>query len=274
MEQVAKAILRVEWDSPRNAEMIELQYNPTELSWDKSAQIAEISIPGLDAPLQQFVRGQAEKLTLELFFDTTDHGMGKGAVSVTTLTDRIYQLIKIEPTRHAPPICTFIWNDQFPGSSLEGNAGSAASRAIGDVLGAAAGAVASAVGGAVSAVASAVAGIAGAASGNQRRNGFRCVVESVRQKFTLFSPDGIPLRATLTVGLREYKTLDEQLAHLNLTSPDRTHSHVTQNGDTLSRIAAQYYRRAGDWRAIADANGIEDPRRLMVGAFLTIPPAE
>ena len=58
--------------------MIEVQYNPTELSWDKGAQIAEISIPGLDAPLQQFVRGQAEKLTLELFFDTTDHGMGKG----------------------------------------------------------------------------------------------------------------------------------------------------------------------------------------------------
>src|SRR6266542_64484 len=137
--------------------MIELQYNPTELSWDKSAQIAEISIPGLDAPLQQFVRGQAEKLTLELFFDTTDHGVGKGAVSVTTLTDRIYQLVKIEPTRHAPPICTFIWNDQFPGSSISD------------------------------------------ASGNQRRNGFTCVVESVTQKFTLFSPAGVPLRATLTV---------------------------------------------------------------------------
>ena len=59
--------------------MIEVQYNPTELSWDKGAQLAEITIPGLDAPLQQFVRGQAEKLTLELFFDTTDHGMGKGA---------------------------------------------------------------------------------------------------------------------------------------------------------------------------------------------------
>jgi len=152
VEQVAKAILRVEWDGPQSAEMIEVQYNPTELSWDKSAQIAEIAIPGLDAPLQQFVRGQAEKLTLELFFDTTDHGMGSAAVSVTTLTDRIYQLIKIEPSRHAPPVCTFIWSDQFPGSSLEGNAGSSVSRAIGGLLGATAGAVAPAVGGAVSAI--------------------------------------------------------------------------------------------------------------------------
>ena len=277
MEQVAKAALLVEWFQPppnvKNPEQIDLQYNPTELSWDKSAQLAEITIPGLDAPLQQFVRGQAERLTLELFFDTTDHGMGKGALSVTTLTDRIYQLIKIEPKRHAPPICTFVWNDQFPGSSLEGNAGSAAS-AIGDALGPVAGAVASAIGGAVSAVASAVAGIAAAASGNQRRNGFRCIVESVKQKFTLFSPDGIPLRATLTVVLREYKTLDEQLKHLNLTSPDRTHSYVTQNGDTLARIAAQYYRGPGEWRSIAEANGIEDPRRLASGAMLTIPQTE
>ena len=66
------------WDQRTDPESIELQYNPTELSWDKSAQIAEIAIPGLDAPLQQFVRGQAEKLTLDLFFDTTDQGMGKG----------------------------------------------------------------------------------------------------------------------------------------------------------------------------------------------------
>ena len=47
-----------------------------------------MTIPGLDSPLQQFVRGQAEKLTLDLFFDTTDTGMGAGATSVTTETDR------------------------------------------------------------------------------------------------------------------------------------------------------------------------------------------
>jgi Contractile injection system tube protein/LysM domain len=272
VEQIAKAIMRVEWDSLQAVEMIELQYNPTELSWDKSAQIAEIGIPGLDAPLQQFVRGQAEKLNLELFFDTTDHGMGKGAVSVTNLTDRVYQLIKIEPSRHAPPICTFIWNDQFPGSSLEGNAGSTASGALAGSVGSAIGGAVSAIGAVVGAAASAAGAIAGAASGNQRRNGFRCIVESIKQKFTLFSPEGIPLRATLSVALREYKTLDEQLAQLNLTSPDRTHSHVTRSGDTLSSIAAQYYRSPGDWRSVADANAIEDPRRLAVGAFLTIPP--
>ena len=268
MEQISKAMLLVKWENRSEPEPIEVQYNPTELSYDKSAQIAEIAIPGLDAPLQQFVRGQAEKLTLELFFDTTDEGIGRRAVSVTTKTDRIYQLVKIEPTRHAPPICTFIWSDQFPGSSLNGNAGSAASRVAGAALGAATAAL-----GAVGAAAGAVAGAAAAAvNGNQRRNGFKCIVESVKQKFTFFSPEGVPLRATLTVTLREYKTLDEQLAQLNLSSPDRTHSHVVERGETLASIAARFYQQAGEWRVIADANGIEDPRRLPVGMFLTIPP--
>lgn len=264
MEQLAKAVLLVHWHD-REPEEIPVQHNPTELSFDKSAQIAEIAIPGLDSPLQQFVRGQAEKLSVDLFFDTTDQGMGRGATSVTTLTDRIYQLVKIEPKRHAPPICTFIWGNKPPGSTIGGVAGEVAAMAGGGALGAVLGSLA----GAAESVAEAVVGALG---GNQNRNGFRCIVESVKQKFTLFSPEGLPLRATLSVTLREYKTLEEQLAQLNKTSPDRTHAHVTQRGETLSGIAGQYYRRPGEWRPIADANDIEDPRRLTAGVFLTIPP--
>jgi hypothetical protein len=254
MEQIAHAMLRVEWSDKEHhphPEDIYFQFNPTELSFDKNVQIAEIAIPGLDAPLQQFVRGQAEKLTLDLFFDTTDWGMGNGATSVTIWTDRIYQLIKIEPKRHAPPICTLFWGKHIPGSSVGGSASSAASRATDAADAPAAGTT---------------------ADGSQRRNAFRCIVESVKQKFTLFSPEGVPLRATLTVTLREYKTLDEQLAQLNLSSPDRTHSHVIQRGETLSGIAGDIYRRPGDWRLIAEVNNIEDPRRLTVGTFLTVPP--
>jgi hypothetical protein len=230
MTQLAKAAFVVRWASG-TTETVEVQYNPTEVSFDKGAQIAEIGIPGLDAPLQQYVRGQAEKLTLELFFDTTEEGMGERASSVTTLTDRIYRLVKIERERHAPPVCVFVWNAEFPGASLGG---------LADVSG-------------------------------ERRHGFQCIVESVRQKFTLFSPAGVPLRATLTVTLREYRTLEQQLDQLGLSSPDRTHAHVVQEGDTLASISARYYERPGAWRHIADGNGIEDPRRLAPGRFLAVP---
>src|SRR5258708_13859299 len=100
-------------------DVIEVQFNPTEMTFAKSAQLAEVGIPGIDAPIQQFVRGQAEKLTLELFFDTTESGMDAGATSATTLTDQFYSLVKINNESHAPPVCQFLWNaPSFPGANL------------------------------------------------------------------------------------------------------------------------------------------------------------
>src|SRR5438046_1615038 len=119
-----KAYLVVAWqDNKKKPEAIPVQFNPTEFSLDKSAHFEEIRIPGLDAPLQQFVRGESERLTLDLFFDTTEDGMGTGASSVTKYTDTIYQLVKIEPGSHAPPICTLIWNDKFPGNDISSHLG-------------------------------------------------------------------------------------------------------------------------------------------------------
>jgi nucleoid-associated protein YgaU len=275
VSQPKKAIIYVEWaDRSREPKKIDVQYNPTEYSIDKQITLGEATIPGLDAPLQQYIRGNAEKLSFDLFFDTTEHGMGARAVSVTTETDKIYELIKIEPERHAPPILTFVWSDQFPGSSVGGapgsNAGAAARAITGAVAGAANAAADTAVAATGSGGATALAAT-GASLGNQRRNGFRCILESVKQKFTLFSPDGVPLRATLTINLREYRTLDEQLKQLNLSSPDRTHAHVTAQTDTLAGIAYRYYQRPADWRPIADRNAIDDPRRLGVGRVLEVP---
>jgi uncharacterized membrane protein len=275
MTQIKKATIYVEWQNPnREPKKIPVQYNPTEFTLDKGVTLGEVTIPGLDAPVQQYVRGNAEKLTLELFFDTTEHGMGAGAVGVNTETDKIYQLIKIEPERHAPPILTFVWNDQFPGSSIGAAPGNVAGAAGKAITGALAGAATAAVDAAVSATGSlgaAALALAGPSLGNQRRNGFRCVLESVKQKFTLFSPDGVPLRATLSVSLREYKTLNDQLEQLKLSSPDRTHAHVLMQTDTLAHVAQLYYERPADWRPIADQNSIDDPRRLVVGQMLEVP---
>jgi hypothetical protein len=204
-------------------------YNPSELSFDKAMKFAEITIPGLDAPLQQFVRGDAEKLTLELFFDSTESGTGLGAKSVTTQTDKVFSLARIHPDTHAPPVVTVSWGKHFPGDALMTPLSA------------------------------------------QSRQSFIGVIESIKQKFTLFSPEGIPLRATVNLTIREYRKLEDQLADLNLKSPDRTHSHTLKGGETLSAVAAKQWNRPGDWRAIADANELEDPRRLRVGTFLTIP---
>lgn len=235
----APAIIVANWGT--RTDRYPVQYNPKEFTIEKALQHGELNIPGLDAPLQQFVRGQAEKLTVELFFDTTENGMGKGADSVTKQTDRIYRLAKIESTSHAPPIVTFCWNSEFPGSSLSFGSGEGEGEDGED------------------------------SSGNQSRNSFVGVVESVRQQFTLFSSEGVPLRATVNLVLKEYRTLDEQISQMRLNSPDKTHSHALQSGETLSSVAGRFYKNPMRWRFIADENGLTDPRRLEIGAVLTVP---
>lgn len=228
MPEPAKARLIPYWSTGRG-EPITVLYNPSELSIEKSVQLAEIAIPGLGAPLQQFVRGQAERLSVDLFFDTTDRGMGAAATSVTTETDKIYSLVRIEPKGHAPPVVEFVWGESVPGRHLL------------------------------------------VELGNQRRERFKGVVESVRHKFTLFSPQGVPLRATVSLVLREFAPLHEQARELNKSSPDRSHAHALGAGETLSHVAHRYYLRAGEWRPIARANGIRDPRRLEPGRVLRVP---
>jgi len=53
------------------------------------------------------------------------------------------------------------------------------------------------------------------------------------------------------------------------TAPART--YVVKKGDTLYAISIKYYGTGTKWRAIADANGIKDPRKLMVNTRLRIP---
>jgi hypothetical protein len=229
MPQPVKATFQTVDSSGNLGYPISVNFNPTEYTLNKGAQIAEVTIPGLDSPILQFVRGQTETLSLDLFFDTTESGMDDAATSVTTLTDQFYQLVKIDGTTHAPPICFFSWGAEFPGQRFYSSTGS------------------------------------------QQRHGFKCVVESVRQRFTLFSPQGVPLRATLTVSLKEYKTLSEQIAQLNKRSGDQTQSHVVQTGETLSQISATVYDDPTQWRAIATANNLANPLDLIPGAILQIP---
>jgi len=194
-----------------------VQYNPTQYSLAKSAQIAEIAIPGIDAPIQQFIRGQVEKLTLELLFDTAAQGMDDDARDVRTLTGPIYELVRIQPKTHAPPRVRVTW-----GTGLS----------------------------------------------------FKAIVETIDQKFTLFNPHGTPLRASLTVTFRGYKTLREQIAELRLESSDHTKQRVVRRGESLSRIAGEELGDPSLWRHLADANPGVDVLEPEPGVVLRIPPID
>ena len=88
--------------TPEIGPEFEVLYNPERYTLNKGVQYAEINIPGLDSPVLQFVRGQNEKITVELFYDTTERGMVGNVTDVRTETVKIYDLLKILPSTHAP----------------------------------------------------------------------------------------------------------------------------------------------------------------------------
>jgi nucleoid-associated protein YgaU len=83
---------------------------------------------------------------------------------------------------------------------------------------------------------------------------------------------GLPTRTKVTVGLQEVPPPDP-LPGTNPTSGGlatrRTRTVV--ESDTLASIAYQEYRDPNYWRALAEANGIDDPMRIKSGTVLIVP---
>jgi nucleoid-associated protein YgaU len=80
------------------------------------------------------------------------------------------------------------------------------------------------------------------------------------------------VRATLNVTFREYRTIEEQLGDDPTQSSDWTKRLVVAEGDRLDLIAAIEYGDSADWRTIADANNLENPRLLQPGREIRLPP--
>jgi hypothetical protein len=205
-------------------EKLPVLFNPERYTLNRGVQIQEIPIPGLDSPVLQFVRGQNEKITMELFFDTTEFGMVDNVKDVRTETRKIYALTKINGETHAPPRCSLIWKDRLFSFGWKATS--------------------------------------------------KCLVESVNEEFNLFSPSGVPLRAKLNVTFREYLTIEEQLQETPRHSADRRKVRVLARGKTLSHLAAEEYDDPGEWRLIAEANDMDNPRLVAPGTSLQVPPHE
>jgi hypothetical protein len=103
---------------------------------------------------------------------------------------------------------------------------------------------------------------------------FPCIIERVTKRFTMFLPEGFPVRATLNVTLKEYKEFKTQVKEISLQSADRTKTRQVKQGDSLWFISAKEYGNPALWRHIAKANSIDNPRVLKPGMELIIPPLE
>ena len=102
---------------------------------------------------------------------------------------------------------------------------------------------------------------------------FTAYVSAVEASYTLFGTTGVPIRATCKVQLHE---IPSKTAGQNPTSGALTarRVHRVVAGESLQFLAWREYGDATVWRAIAEANGIDDPARLYPGTELMLPAAE
>jgi hypothetical protein len=97
-----------------------------------------------------------------------------------------------------------------------------------------------------------------------------CRIKSITVRYTKFDRSGSPLRATVDLQLAEVAT---RLPSQNPTSGGIVgrRSVTVDSGDSLAGIAYREYGNPNMWRALAEANGIDNPMRLQPGLTLLVP---
>ena len=98
----------------KNADPIKVLFNPAEYSIEQGNTFQSTSLPGLSSPVTQFVTGNADTLTMELYFDTYAKSSRHDSSviqreDVRKYTSQIANLMEIDPDLHAPPVCEFTW---------------------------------------------------------------------------------------------------------------------------------------------------------------------
>jgi hypothetical protein len=99
---------------------------------------------------------------------------------------------------------------------------------------------------------------------------FVAYIESVSATYSLFSPSGTPIRATCQLSITQIP-LTTQGQNPTSGALEASRTHRVMAGDTLASLAWSEYGDATAWRAIAEANDIDDPMRLEPGTELLLP---
>lgn len=94
---------------------------------------------------------------------------------------------------------------------------------------------------------------------------FEGVVNSINETLDFFGEDGTPLRSTVTLEISKQEIKVEVLGEGAGTTPQ----HQVKDGETLQQAAAGAGNQ-DDWKGMAAANGIENPRLPEVGALLDV----
>ena len=101
---------------------------------------------------------------------------------------------------------------------------------------------------------------------------FRGVVNSMSETLEYFSPEGVPLRATISLDIsrQEIEYLfgkPDKPEKAGAGTPGQTPLDTARPDESIQQMAGRT-GNSSDWKAIAAANNIDDPLRLPAGALI------
>ncbi len=101
---------------------------------------------------------------------------------------------------------------------------------------------------------------------------FKCVVRKVDVNYTMFSPIGTPLRATIKAVFDENLSDNYRSLRDKTSSPDLTHRHVVKEGDRLPKLVYDIYGSLAPIVMVARHNNLTSIRNIKPETVILFPP--
>lgn len=104
---------------------VTVMFNPTEYSFERTNSYKTTTIPGLGSPLIQFVNGECDQLSMELFMDDYTDPTGptsqiaRESQPLAKRLKEISGLLNIKKDIHAPPPVQFQWGSMVFNAVIE-----------------------------------------------------------------------------------------------------------------------------------------------------------
>ncbi len=101
---------------------------------------------------------------------------------------------------------------------------------------------------------------------------FNSVLKSFDTTYTLFSPDGSPLRAKVSLSFGEYISAKDVEKQDQKESPDVSHLVTITQGTSLPQLCKEVWNDQSYYVQVAKYNGLNKFRNLQGGDTLVFPP--
>lgn len=101
---------------------------------------------------------------------------------------------------------------------------------------------------------------------------FNCKVETLDYEYSLFAPNGEPLRVKVSVSFVNHITREKEQKESNKNSPDLSHVIVLKAGESIPQWCNTIYGDASYCTDVARHNGLNGFRNVKPGTRLLFPP--